>query len=121
MVPPNELRNPARVLAHVGLGENDGAGLAQACDECRVVRRAIVGVGRIRARRRAHVEGVVLILDGDDDAVKRADELPGLRELRVEFRRDFERVRHGGIGVDRVGHAARLARVEAPLLARGGT
>src|SRR5947208_15888135 len=63
-----------RVFGHVGLGENDRAGLAQALDKGRIVRRAVVRVLRVRARRRAHVEGVVLILDRHDDAVQRTDQ-----------------------------------------------
>ena len=83
------------------------------------MRGAVVGIGCVRARGRAHVEGVVLILDRDHDAVQRADELARAGEFCVEFRRRLQRVRHGRIVVGRVRHAAGLARVEAHRLALG--
>ena len=70
-----------------------------------------MGVG---AGRRAHVEGVVLVLDRHDDAVQRADERAGPRELPILRRRGLERVGHVRGAVGRVGQAARLARIEAP-------
>ena len=47
------------VLRQVRLGQDDGAGVAQARHERRIVRRPIVGVLRVGARRRAHVFRVV--------------------------------------------------------------
>ena len=66
------------VFGQIRLRQDDRAGVAQSLDERRIVRRTIVGVLRIGAGRRAHVEGVVLILDRHHDAVQRPDELAGL-------------------------------------------
>ena len=104
----------------VRLREDDGARIAQALDERGVPRRTIVGVRDVGAGRRAHVERVVPVLDGEHDAVQRADQLAGGLEIGVLLRRDLERVRHVGVVVGAIGHAPRLARVEAQRLAGGG-
>src|SRR5438552_3278206 len=56
-----------RVLRHIGFREDNRAGVAQPLDEGRIVRRTVVRVLRVRARRGAHIEGVVLILDRHHD------------------------------------------------------
>ncbi len=70
------------VFAEIGLGEDDGARGAQARDDGRILRRAVVGVARGSAAGRAHVGGVELILDRERDAVQRALELSGLPRIR---------------------------------------
>src|SRR5260221_305197 len=62
-------------LAQIRLADDDRTGVSQALDEGRVARRTIVRIRGIHARGRAHIEGVVLILDGEDDAMQGADEL----------------------------------------------
>ena len=113
-------RAARRVLREIRFRENDCARVTQALHERRIVGRTVVGPKCVAARGRAHVVRVVLVLDRDDDAVQRPHELAGGREVLVERCRDLERVGHRWIGVDGIGHAARLARVEAPLLARCG-
>src|SRR5438094_7821390 len=52
-------------LSKVRLGQNDRARFAQALDEGGVIRRAIVCVSSIHPRGCAHIERVVLVLDGE--------------------------------------------------------
>ena len=118
-VPPNELRAPSTAYsARFALARMIAPASRKPLHERRIVRRTIVRVLRVGARRRAHVERVVLILDGDHDAVERARRAAGARECAVLRRRGFERIRHVGGVVRAIGQAARLARVEAPPLAR---
>src|SRR6187455_1538196 len=58
------------VLRQVRLRQDDRARVTQSPNERRVVGRTIVGVLRVGARRRAHVEGVVLVFDGHDDTME---------------------------------------------------
>ncbi len=113
-------RNGRGELAEIRLGDNDRAGLTKPAHERRIVGRPIVGVEGVGARRRAHVERVVLVLDRRDDAVQRTYELARRLEVRVERACRFERVRHGRIVVVVVRHAPGLAGVESPAHARRG-
>src|SRR5439155_2298644 len=51
-------------FSEIRLGQDNRARLAQALDKGSIVRRPIVRVGGIHASSRAHIEGVVLVLDG---------------------------------------------------------
>ena len=51
-------------FSQIRLGEDDRPRVSEAPDEGCIARRAIVRIRRIHARRRAHVEGVVLVFDG---------------------------------------------------------
>src|SRR6202030_1729863 len=62
-------------FSQVRLGQNDRTRFSQALDKGCVARRTIVRISGIHARSRAHIEGVVLILDGEHHAVESADEL----------------------------------------------
>ena len=118
-VPPNELRAPSTAYsARLAFARMIAPASRRPLHERRVVWRPIVGVLRVAARRGAHVPRVVLILDGDDHAVERADEPARPRERAILGRGRFERVRHVRRVVRAVGQAARLARVESPSLAR---
>ena len=111
-------RAAVRVFGEIRFREDDCPGRTQPRDEGGVIGRTVVGIEGISARRRAHVEGVVLVLEGQRHAVQRADELAGPRELGILLRGNLERIGHAGIVVVRIGHAARLAFVEAPFGAR---
>ena len=111
-MPPNVLRSPGGVFAHVGLGQNDGAGSAQPRHDGGIARRPVVGIVGGSAAGRAHVEGVELVLDGEHDAVQRPLETAGAGELLVERPRGLERVRHRRIVVDSVGLRPLAADVE---------
>ena len=100
------------VFAHVGLGEDDCARLAQPRHHLGVARRAVVGVIRRRSAGGAHVEGVELILDRERNAVQRPLETAGAGELGVERPRLFERVGHVGIAVGGIGLRALATQVE---------
>ncbi len=104
-------------LAEVRLRENDRACGPQLRDEMRIVGRAVIGERNVLPRGAAHVESVVLILDRKHHALQRPHELPRCRELPILRGGHLERVGHVRIGILRVRHAARLALIEAQLLA----
>ena len=118
-VPPNELRAPSTAYsARFALARMMAPASPQLRHERRIVRRPIVRVLRVGAGRRAHVLRVVLILDGDHHAVKRADaavrcaRTPGPAPPRFRAHPACRTALSSAIG-----HAARLAGVEAPALA----
>ena len=118
-VPPNELRAPSTASPPSSPSQDDRARVTQSPNERRIVGRTIVGVLRVGARRRAHVEGVVLVFDGHDDTMEWADEIAGLLELTILRGGDLERVRHRSTVVSAIGQTARLAIVESPFRPRG--
>ncbi len=88
-----------RPLRHVGLGEHDGAGLANPANLEGIVGRYGLGECR-RARTGWHVRGVVVVLDDHRDAVKRSRELSG-GEHGVELVGPLQRPRiHPNDGVE---------------------
>ena len=108
-----------RRTRQVRLRQDDRARVTQSPNERRIVGRTIVCVLRVGARRRAHVEGVVLVFDGHDDTMEWADEIAGLLELTILRGGDLERVRHRSTVVSAIGQTARLAIVESPFRPRG--
>src|SRR5271163_448362 len=69
----------------------------------------IIGDG---ACRRAHIDGVVIVLYGDRDAVQRSDEISGSGKILVLHPRRFEGVEHLRVIVSGVGLRALAANVE---------
>ena len=79
---------------HVGLDEDDRAGLAQPLNHRGIARRVTVREHRVAARGR-HADGVDVVLDGDRNAVQKAAAASCLA-LLIELARDL-----GGARVDR--------------------
>jgi hypothetical protein len=99
-------------FSEVGLGQDDRARFPQALDEGRIARRTIIRVSGVHAPSRAHVEGVVLILDGEHHAVEDADELARGCKVGVLLRRHFQCIGHRRIVIHRGGHAPCFSTIE---------
>ena len=89
-------RAEVRPLAQVGLAEDDGAGVAQARHDERILWRSGADQRERSGRRHHAVCGGDVVLDDDRDAVQRAARAAGLA-LRVELVRNRQRV---GIDLD---------------------
>ena len=100
------------VFTHVRLREDDGSRVAQPGDDLGVAGRAVIGIVRRCAAGGAHVEGIELVLDGEDDAVQRPFEPAGARKFLVERLRRFQRVRHSRVGVGSIRLRALAAHVD---------
>src|SRR4029450_13024503 len=61
----------------------------------------------------AHVERVELVLDGKRNAMQRALEPPGARELGIELFCDLQSVRHVRVAVGAVGLRALAAHIDS--------
>jgi hypothetical protein len=89
-----------RELAHVCLGEDDGASLAQAGNDFSVLFRPVVCILGHSAVGGAHVTRIVLILDRERDAVQWAGKFSRPRKFPIKLLCGFERVGQGRIAVD---------------------
>ena len=68
-----------RELGHVGLGDDHRAGIAQALDRRRIGRGRLAALGQHRRACARHLaRDVEQVLDGDDRAVERTEQLAGL-------------------------------------------
>ena len=93
LVPAAGIAGTAVVFRVDGLGEDDGALLAQLLDQHVVARRKIDVVARVAAAGRAHVLGVEGILEREHDAIHRHRFEVGIAPVRgVELGRALERI-----------------------------